>query len=375
MNKKLIYISNSRMPIELAHGFQVVQMCDAFSRNNRQVELLVPRRVNPIKQDAFSYYKIAKTFEIKKIPCLDFIFLSGKNIFFWMQTISFLFFCRMSLLFKKYDILYTREQMAGLFFCDFVLEIHSLPKRARLFHKMIWKKARRLVVLTSFIKKRLVEQGVAAEKILVAPDGVDLVKFDIDKSKEEARKELNFPPDKKLIGYVGMLRTLGMEKGIDIAIKSIKNLPENARLVLVGGYPRDIEFYKEMAKKESVLDRIVFIGKVGYDLIPLYLKAFDVLIAPFPENEHYNFYMSPMKIFEYMAAKRPIVATDLPSIREILKEESAVLIKPSDAEALASAIGNLLENENLAEKISSQAFEDVKKYTWATRAKMILSFI
>jgi glycosyltransferase involved in cell wall biosynthesis len=278
-------------------------------------------------------------------------------------------------LFKKYDILYTREQFTGLFFKNFVLEIHSLPKKIKSIHKKIWGKARALIVLTSFIKNKLVEAGVPENKILIAPDGVDLEKFDIDISKEEARKKFSLPSDKILIGYVGMLKTMEMSKGIDLAIEALKNLPGNIILVLVGGNKMDIDEYQNFASSLDLRDRVIFTGRVRHELILYYLKAFDILIAPFPDIEHYRFYMSPLKLFEYMASGVPIVTSDLPSIREILNENNAVLVEPNNPEILSEGIKKVLENYDFSAKISKQAFQDVQNYTWKKRAERILEFV
>ncbi len=195
--------------------------------------------------------------------------------------------------------------------------------------------------------------------------------------KEEAREKLSLPKDKILIGYVGMLKTMGMEKGIDVAIESLKYLPGAARsasLVLVGGRDEDIAFYKKYAARLNLENRVLFIGRVRHELIPVYLKAFDILIAPFPENEHYKFYMSPLKIFEYMASGRPIVASNLPALREVLNEESAVLVKAGDERALASSVEYILQNNEVSGRLAKKAYSDVEKYTWDGRARKITDF-
>ncbi len=363
------------MPIAHAHGFQVMQMCEAFVQNGCEVEIVAPMRVNPIKEDAFAYYNIKKTFSIERLPCLDLIFLNNQNLFFWIQTITFLSSSWFYLRVKKFDILYTREQMVGLFFRNFVLEIHSLPKAIKPFHKRIWRKARALVVLTPFIKEKIVSCGISGEKILVAGDGVNLSKFDINLDKNEAREKVHLPKEEKLIGYVGAFRTLGMEKGLDIAIEAIENISTNAKLVLVGGHQEDIDFYRPMVKKLQIEDKVIFIARIKYDLVPVYLKAFDVLIAPFPETEHYNFYMSPMKIFEYMASKRPIVTTDLPSLRDVVGGGEALLVTPGSVESLKEGIEKVLNDKVLGDKMVDLAFSKVKELTWEKRAGRILKFI
>jgi glycosyltransferase involved in cell wall biosynthesis len=96
---------------------------------------------------------------------------------------------------------------------------------------------------------------------------------------------------------------------------------------------------------------------------------------PFPWSEHYAYFMSPLKMFEYMAAGRPIVATDLPSAREILDDKSAVIVKPGDAEDLARGILKVLRDEEAAAFLAENARAKVKNYSWDERVKNILKFI
>ena len=244
------------------------------------------------------------------------------------------------------------------------------------FYKKTWKKAAKIISITTFLRNKLLELGKREADILVAPDAVDFKKFNILISKEEARKKLNLPGDKILIGYVGMLKTMGVEKGVDVSIRSLLNLKENISLVLVGGMEDDILYYTDLAREIGVLERVVFIGNVPHSAVPLYLKSFDILIAPFPDAAHYKFFMSPLKLFEYMASGRPIIVTDLPSIREVLDEESAIFIKPNSHHDLGKAINNLVENKNLGEKIANQAHKLVQeKFTWEKRTSNILNFI
>jgi glycosyltransferase involved in cell wall biosynthesis len=96
---------------------------------------------------------------------------------------------------------------------------------------------------------------------------------------------------------------------------------------------------------------------------------------PFPWTTHFAYYMSPLKMFEYMAAKRPIIATDLPAIREILDDKMAIIIPPGDPEALAEAVKRLLDDPIQAEKLSDQAYAKVQEYTWAKRVLAIVDFL
>lgn len=369
---KLAYISNATVPDDWAHTLQIMKMCQAFAEVGHAVELIVPKRRTALNKNPFEYYGIKEIFTIKKIPCIDIFPGSDNKLLFFLRLSSFLIGARIYIFFRRPDVIYTREQFANIFFKNVIFEIHSLPKKTKSFHKWIWKRAKLLVVVTGFIKKRLVEYGVPEQKIMVEHDAVNISEFVVNGNKEQIRKKLNLPQNISLIGYVGTLKTMAMEKGVDIAIKALPALGENCILCLVGGEKSDIEYYRNMAKSLGVEPRVIFAGKVPHTSVPEYLKAFDIVVAPFPENEHYNFYMSPLKIFEYMASERPIVVSDLPSIREVLNEKNSILVKPNNVESYVQAIRKLSNDPLLSVKIAKQAFEDVQNCTWLKRAERIL---
>lgn len=373
---KLIYLVNARIPTEKAHGRQIMKMCEAFARVGLEVELVIPWRFNPIKEDFFEFYNIKKRFKVTKVFSLDLVGL-GK-IGFWTQLISFLIAAKIYLVFKKFDVLYTREQLAGLFFGSFVLELHSLPKKISRFHKRIWQKVKCLIVLTNFIRDDLIKAGVLANKVLVAPDSVDLGEFDISITKEQARRETSLPGKKIILGYTGSFKTMDMDKGILDILKALKIILRDKQDVLfiaVGGSKKDISYYKKIAKDLEVTNNISLLPRVNVKELAVYQKACDILLMPFPYRKHYAFYMSPMKMFEYMASQRPIIASDLPAIKEVLNENNAVLVEPDNPESLAKGIKKVLPDNSLADKILKKAYQDIKQYTWQKRVKRILNFI
>jgi len=233
------------------------------------------------------------------------------------------------------------------------------------------------VVLTSFIKNKLVELGVSPNKIIVAHDGVRLSDFSNNLSKIDSRKKFGLNTNDKIFGYIGTLKTFGMEKGVSDAISSLEFLPPDYKLFVVGGASVDLEFYKDFTIKKKLEDRVIFAGRVLQKNIPEYIAACDVLVAPFPKNDHYEYYMSPLKIFEYMAGKRPMVVTNLASLREVLKDgETALFVEPNDSKSLAGAIEKLMNDSSLAEKLSENAYREMEsKYTWRKRAENILNFL
>ena len=367
---KIIYLANARMPTEKAHGIQIMKMCEAFAMSGHQIKLIVPWRLNHIKEDVFKYYGMKKSFKIKRIPSID---LVGLPFGFWIQSISFSFFAFFYLLFKKADIIYSRD-LSSLFLISFlkknlVYEAHTFPNNFFLY-KRVCRKTKAIIVITQKLKKFFTRKGIDNNKILIAPDGVDLEKFNIDISKEECRKKLNLPLDKKIVLYTGHLYKW---KGVQTLAEASKFLDKNALVIFVGGTEKDEQKFRD---KNRDLDNILILGHRPYSEMPYYLKAADVLVLPNSVKSVISReWTSPMKMFEYMASQRPIVASDLPSLREVLNENNAFLIRPDNAKDLANSINQSLKNTDFSDKISKQALKDVQNYTWKKRVNNVLNFI
>ncbi|MDO8592379.1 MAG: glycosyltransferase family 4 protein [bacterium] len=368
---KLIYLTDFGLPTEWAHGIQVMKMCEAFSGQGVEIELVAPRRRNEIKTDSFAYYGVKKIFRLTKLPCLDFCPGNTNSFYFWLRIVSFLLVAKFYFLIKDFDALYARDQIAGLFFNDFILEIHSLPELIKPRHRKVWRKADKLLVLTSFAKERLVKEGIGEDKILVTPDAVDLKDFDISAAKEQLRQELALPLDKKIIMYAGSFY-LHDWKGVDILLASAEYFDRDWVLMLAGGEAEEIEMIKEKYGSPNIL----LVGRKLHQEIPRYLKAADVLILPNKKGKDISEkYTSPLKLFEYMASDRPIVASDLPSIREILNDKNSVLVKPNSPKNLALGIRKLIQDDIFSKRLTGQALRDAQNYTWERRAKKIIEFI
>lgn len=373
----LVYLANVNLPDDWAHSVQIMKMCEAFSVNGINVTLVAPYRNLPVKDDIFNYYKIKPIFRIVRVPCIDLFQQNPRAIFFWIRYITFMISARLYLFFVKYDVLYTRELYAGLFWGSVFIELHSLPKQINDFKKYILRKASGLIGLTSFIKSRLLDLGINSNKIFIAHDAVRQEDFPRDISVGEARGKLGLDKAGHIFGYIGTLRTMGMEKGVSTAIDALQFLPESYKLYIVGGEVQDIEYYKSYSQTKNLVSRVIFAGKVPHADIPMYIGACDVVVAPFPANEHYSYYMSPLKIFEYMASKRPMVVTDLPSLNEILvREKTALFVAPEDYKGLGEAIKRLVEDKALSLRLSDGAYQEMlAKYTWEQRAKNIVEFM
>lgn len=377
---KIVYVTNQRMPTDKAHGIQIAKMCEAFASLGANVELIAPFRISDIKDGFFDYYSVKKSFRFIKVLSPDF-YLPGildKVAFVIKNFISALVLAIYALCLKA-DIVYSRDEPV-IFFLSFIVnprklvfEAHKFPHSRLFFYKRFKKKNLKIVAISHGLESKFIELGFSANNILVAPDGVDIEQFDIGETKEEYRKKLDLPQNKKLILYTGHLFDW---KGVDTLLSADKYLEDGCLIVIVGGTDVDLRKYQLRLNNNQFKNRIKMLGHKSHKLIPLFLKAADILVLPNSGKEAVSHsFTSPLKLFEYMASKRPIVASDLLSIREILDENSAVLIKPDDSLALADGIKMVLGDNILSDKISQNAFEKVQRYSWTNRARDILSVI
>jgi len=375
---RVAYIANTRLPTEMAHGLQIMKMCEAFSKNGAKVELIVPQRfrISSLgKKDPFEYYKVDKVFKIKKIFSFD---LTPLNRFlgpisFLVQALSFSFFVFIYLLFSKSDIIYSRDRFSlfliSLFKRNTVFEIHKIHKR---FFRSILKRVKKIIVISRGLKNTLIKQDIKRNKIFIASDAIDLNDFIANKNKEECREMLDLPLNKKLIIYTGHLYKW---KDVENLVLASEFLDNDMSIVIVGGIKWYLSNFIKFVKKRG-LKNVNILGYQDYFKIPYYLKAADCLVLTGTEKFKISKeYTSPMKMFEYMTSKRPILAMSLPSFKEILDDKNSFLVKPDDPRALADGIRKVLNNSVLAERISKQAHKDVQKHTWNNRANQILRFI
>ena len=193
-----------------------------------------------------------------------------------------------------------------------------------------------------------------------------------------SRSAAQAAPDVPRVFYVGQLYPW---KGAGLVVDVAGLVPE-ARFVVVGGTPAgpdgdpDVAALIRRVGEAGAGDRVELRGYVPYGLVPSQLREASVALLPLPDEPVARFFTSPLKLFDYMAAGVPIVASDLPSIREVLRHgENALLATPGDPQAFAAAIRYLLRDPAYARRLGVRAREDVRAYSWDARAARLLEFL
>ncbi len=231
------------------------------------------------------------------------------------------------------------------------------------------KNASLIVTVSEPLKVDLLKLDIPEEKILVNPNGVDVVKFSPEIVKSEnckkLRQKLGINENKLLIGFSG---AFGPWHGIPQLTETInkilkKQLISNIHFLLIGEGPLKKEAEKQIGHYENV----TFTSEIPYSYIQYYLAICDILVSPHcPQIDGREFFGSPTKLFEYMAMAKGIVASNLGQIGKVLKDrKTAILVEPGDVEELINGILKLANDKDLRERLGDNAREEViDNYTW-----------
>lgn len=229
-----------------------------------------------------------------------------------------------------------------------------------------------VVVVSEPLRQYVLGHGLSPDRVLVNPNGVDIDALAPYRAGTPAawRARLGLP-DAPTVGFIG---TFGLWHGVKLLPALIDAVP-NARWILVGDGGLMAEVRAEIETRGG-LDRTLLTGVVEHERALELLACCDVCVSPHvPNPDGSPFFGSPTKLFEYMGLGKPIVASDLDQIGEVIAHErSGLLVAPGDVGSAAAAIQRLLDNEGLREQLASGALEcATAQYSWTAHASRILT--
>lgn len=402
-----IAVISDHIPSEWAHSINTVKHSQAFFNLGHEVKILAVERLeekyNMLKiKDIHNFYGLNPQITIKFFRDNSFLYFRGIKLFtnysYILTTIIRNFlpsiynilapekrisdFCMQN----NISLAYCRRTYEAAIYNLFnkiptIIETHDfkdkkvmnpyLKKLLKLSNNRYFKG---IVTIHENLKKKFLEFGVPKEKILVLEDAVDLYSFDkIEIDMLELRRYLKLPLNKKIVLYCGSLHS---GKAIGDILKVAKRFDEKIIFYIIGGTDKNKKYWQKKAKREHIKN-IKFLGFKENPLVPIYLKSADILLIPYnliEKNTVMDIYTtSPLKLFEYMAAKKPIISSAIPTIDKIVQhKKEALLAKPGDINEIVDYIELLLENNLLAKKLAKNAYNKVKEYTYLKRCEKIL---
>lgn len=371
---RIYYLSGSVVPSRSANAVHVMKMAQALAAAGHDVTLFA-RRSPESSGDCsdWAYFGVRENFGIVKsswpsIPGVGGV-LYAKSVLKHLKSGS------------VPDLLYGRHAtsllMARDLGCPIRFEAHAPPPdslRARVLGRLLFSATfDKLIVISNALRKEFLRlyPKLNPEKVIVAHDGADDVGVSTGSSPIRIEKCQGAVAD---IGYVGHLYP---GKGMEL-IDLISGRMQEVTFHVIGGTERDVQFWREKAKNRENL-RIY--GHVPHSGVPRLLEQFDIVLAPYQHQVRVHggkgdvaSWMSPLKLFEYMASGKAMIVSDLPVLREVIRDgENGVLCPPDDVEAWVTSIRRLVANPEKIRQLGSRALREfLEKYTWSQRARTVL---
>lgn len=381
---KAAIIAPTYLPARRANTVQVMKMADAILAQGHQVQLLVPGDPpeDLAAEQIRAQYGLQHDFPIHWLPHHPGL----RSYDFGLRAVQWARRQQAGLIYTRHPQAAAAGSLSGL---PTVLEVHDLPQGTlgpMLFRAFLrGRGARRLVVITRALLRDLQAAYRLPDRpgfTLVLPDGVDLQRYTGLPDPPAARQSLRasgaldgLPAGAFTAGYTGHLYA---GRGVHILLELARRLP-HVNFLLVGGEPQDVERLRRQARQAG-LDNLLLVGFVPNAHLPAYQAACDALLMPYQHRVAASSggdigrYLSPMKLFEYLACRRPILCSDLPVLREVLDEDSAVLLPPENPLAWTEALQALQADPERAARLAARAGELAREYTWEKRAARIFDF-
>jgi glycosyltransferase involved in cell wall biosynthesis len=389
MSREILIPADIRFPLERANGVQIVKTAAALAGRGARVTLLVRESDPRPTAEILGLYGLgeARGLAVRRVD------VGHRRGAFALPRLLFLGRALAAGLaaLRRGAFVYTRDlQLADLLLAlrpaarvayeahavEAILyrergrlygtsELPSASKAARLARReaRVWRRAAAIVTTTAGISDSFRSESGPRERVAVIPNGCDA------QPGEPFPGLANGEPPRVL--YAGQLYPW---KGVDVLVEAIATVP-GARLAILGGLAGEPDFERiaRLVREHGLSERTEMPGTVPQARVAGQLRDAAAVAVPFLHSGMTERHTSPLKAFEAMAAGRPIVASDLPSTREILRpDETALLAPPGDARALGGALRRLLGDRPLAERLARAAYAEAARYAWSARAERLL---
>lgn len=373
---KIAYINDQIFPCGDTDCEQIMQTVSNMGKTSSDVTLILPKKWGSKGTDInelADYYQIDPTFKIVQIKSL---FPCAR----WIEKQSHGFVALFSKSVRKSDVIYTRNLptvVAVLLFSNKKVFYETyrnwpdqLPFMNWLFRKIRnLKKLKGIILHSQFAADSYLKIGYEPSKIVAKRNGYDPKRIQPVLSKNEARENLELPKDRKILTYAGHVSP---EKGL-LGVLDLAESNKDAYFVIAGSKGRTA-----VEERAENMENVKIVPWLKFDKVVEYLYAADILIIPptvGPLKTVGNTVL-PIKTFLYMACNRVIFAPDSPDFKGVLNNnENAKLVEPDNFEKADAGLKELLENPELCEKLSQQAYVDTKELTYEKRSADIVEFI
>ena len=365
---RITYLASAAIPSTSANSLQILKMCEAMVGEGHAVTLLAPRMTpagEPDSEVVGEYYGLRLVPEIRRV---DTPRLVGRRGLAWRMAHS----ARQ----LAPDIVYTRgvdfALAASWYQQRVILELHQLPsgRLGPLYLRLIVHspRCRRLVLITPRLHELLVKAIPATRRVetLVAGDAFDDAKYHALPDPHQAQRALGIAVRGVAAGYFG---SVVPGRGVETILTMARELPE-VHFLIAGSSERP---------SGELPANVLWLGHIPPAQVALHQAACDVLLMPYQTRVTVQGkgdtaqVMSPLKLYEYMAAERLILSSDLPALRAMLDEGNSLLLPAEDPSAWVAALRRGLNSPDLRQRLAHQARLDVAPYTWRNRTRTVLA--
>jgi len=350
-----------------------MKVCQALAQENGPVCLWVPGETGCEWEKLSSIYGLQQAFEVRWL---------AENRFWRRYDFSL----KSVLAGRKWgaDLIYTWAPQAAVFAqwlgLPVVLELHDLPTGKIgpwLFKQFVHRSGKkRLLLITEALRKSLENRyqiALSGPEVQIAPNGTEMERYNDLPEASVARAQLGLP-DRLMVVYTGHLYP---GRGMGLLTALAEKFPE-VNFLWVGGRPEDVEHWR-VRLAQSHITNVILTGFIENSKLPLYQAAGDVLLMPYEQQIEGSSggnsaaICSPMKMFDYLAAGRAIITSDLPVLHEVLNHENAVFCPPDDVAHWSQALSTLISDPEYRQKLSVRAKQDAGRYTWRARTRNTIS--